>query len=157
MPYDPSDQSVRAGILADIRTTLAAMQPPAFSAKLRTILEFNAAPLMEGAKVASPACVITPGDEQVDEAGSIGRVDFFLEVELLLGVSGKDWRDQVERLMADCAYALRSTSRRGERAVWTNELTRRVFDLGSDQTTGMGRMLFQVYYRTLRDDPTQPA
>jgi len=152
----PSAQPVRDAILANVVATVQAVAPPSYALGFRQVHDFNANALQDGAFVASPAAVITPGDESHDN-GLPGRTECYLDVEVLVGVLGKDWRAQLGVLMASTAHALVTTGKRGGLAVWTYKTLTQVFDLGGEKACGLGRMVFQVYYRTLLDDPTQPC
>lgn len=158
MTYDPSATSVKELILANILSTIEAIDTPAYSCKLLGRVQRTQGNVVQSSKLFPFVVIVEQGAEHSDRMTE--RVETFLRVAVMVGVSdAKTWRTSIQKILSDIKVALLSTPQRGSGpqggyAVSTEVLDETVFD--APGPIGTGQLDIQVLYRTAYLDPTSP-
>lgn len=159
MVYDPSATPVSERIVADIVSTLRAIEPPDFA----TDLAANAAGrvrLWDGNSFTFNdeiiVIVVPQGEEHDDSPEPLISTTALFSIVIAIRGSSDEKLAEMGKLKADIAVALTAdgSERRGGDAVTTRIMASRTFDRPRAQTTLEAQVDVAVDYRTIFGDPT---
>jgi hypothetical protein len=152
VPYTPALDSVREKILDNLASTLTAIAPPSYASTVATVKRF------EGPfEITSyPGICIVPGQETTDDT-RISILSHELPVTLVLAVYDSQWREILNKLLADVRVAVLADWTRGGNALTTRVTNQEVVDSSPSQPIALAQMDLVVLYRTLYADPTVAA
>lgn len=154
MVYDPSRTPVDELVLQSIETALRGITVvDGYSQDMRSVERWG--PNAINRTGSFPCAVVLPFEETHDDS-RIALLHTSKEIGISLGVDTKDWKTQLEKLLADVQVALFADHTRGGVAVTTKILAKGIQDSTGSGSRAAAHVYVQVLYRTLRDDPTTP-
>lgn len=149
MAYDPTADTIRLQILDNIESTLRTILEPTYGTSLYNVQQY----MGNDFEVTNyPAVVIVPGLQRNDD-GRLALIEHALPVTLLLMVRAQDWREKIDRLVADVRVALLTDYTRGGVALTTRGTGEEVYDSEPSSPLGAAQVNVEVLFRTLYHDP----
>lgn len=154
MVYNPALDSIAERVLDNVETTLGTVNGgPTYSSSLVGRVRRWGGNVVEIASF--PAAIIVPGNESSDDSQS-GRISHVLSIDILLAVRDQNWKEAINKLVADTTVALTNDYTRGGNAMTTRIGSTEVYEGEMDGPLGSARLRLDVLYRTLYHDPTTP-
>jgi len=151
----PADPTIRARILDNIESSIAAIAAPAYKLTLGAgyVRRWNGNSFLANA---NQIAVVVPLGEEHDDS-RVGLIQHTMDVLIVLGVRALDWSTRLQDFIADVRLALTKDATawtRGGYALTTQIVADRVFDSTGPEPVAEAHLNVRVLYRTAFADPT---